>query len=42
MKDFLGGYVGQNLFDKLYVTDLVKDIEFDSNIRIGEDFLFIF
>lgn len=42
MKDFLRGYVGQNLFDKLYVTDLVKEIEFDSDIHIGEDFLFIF
>lgn len=42
IKDFLAGYIGQNLFDKLYVTDLVKKIKFDSRIRIGEDFLFIF
>lgn len=43
MKDFLSGnLVGQNLFDKLFLTENIKQIDFDPQIRIGEDFLFIF
>ncbi len=43
MSEFLkGGPIGINLFDKLYITEIVKKISFDTEIRIGEDLLFIF
>lgn len=43
MREFLkGGAIGINLFDKLYVTRIVKQIAFDPSIRIGEDLYFIF
>ncbi len=43
MVEFLkGGTIGINLFDKLYVSEIVKQISFDTKIRIGEDLLFIF
>ena len=43
MREFLkGGAFGINLFDKLYVTRIVKQLAFDPSIRIGEDLYFIF
>lgn len=43
MREFLkGGRIGGNLFDKLYKSQIVKQITFDTNIRIGEDLYFVF
>lgn len=37
-----GGTIGNNLFDKLFKRNNIKDLRFDSNIKIGEDLLFIY
>ena len=37
-----GGNIGNNLFDKLFRTSIAKKIRFDSNIKIGEDLLYIY
>ncbi len=43
IRDLLSGNeIGNNLFDKLFVTKLVNSIKFDENIKIGEDLLFIY
>lgn len=43
LKEILsGGIIGNNLFDKVFKRELIKDIRFNSSIRIGEDLLFIY
>ena len=37
-----GGIIGNNLFDKSFSRQIIKDIRFDCSIRIGEDLLFIY
>lgn len=37
-----GGDIGNNLFDKIFKYEIVKNIRFNKNIKIGEDFLFIY
>lgn len=43
LKEFLsGGTIGVNLFDKIFRRDLLRELRFDDQIRIGEDLFFIF
>ena len=37
-----GGLVGNNLFDKIFKRTLLNGVEFNSDIKIGEDLLFIY
>lgn len=41
--DFMKGeYIGINLFDKLFLRESIGSLQFDEDIRIGEDLYFIF
>lgn len=43
IKNFLSGkYIGVNVFDKIFRADIVKKLQFNSNIKIGEDMLFVY
>lgn len=43
IKSFLKGKeIGVNIFDKLFKRELLKEINFNEDIRIGEDLLFVF
>ena len=43
IKCFLSGsQIGNNIFDKIYKKNIVGDLRFDKNVRIGEDLLFIY
>lgn len=37
-----GGNIGVNLFDKLFIRNMIGDLRFDEKIKIGEDLYFIF
>ena len=43
LRSFLsGGIIGNNLWDKIFKAEIVKQIKFNESIRVGEDMLFVF
>lgn len=42
LEDFFAGYIGNNVVDKIFRTCVVKNVEFPTNYRVGEDMYFVY
>lgn len=42
LKDFFSGVVGNQVVDKIFALEIVKNIEFPKKFKIGEDMWFVF